>query len=55
MDTGIFGRVRYTRLLGQMNSSLAIDPVTGKITVATNNHGFDREKAPGKLVFIILF
>lgn len=48
VDTGTMGRVRYTRLLGQLNGSLALDPETGSVTVATNNHGIDREEAPGQ-------
>ncbi|XP_049803738.1 cadherin-86C-like [Schistocerca nitens] len=46
VDTGIFGRVRYTHILGLHNSSLTLDPVSGVVLVATSNHGFDREAAP---------
>lgn len=46
IDTGIFGKVQYTAILGYLNTSLHLDPKTGVITVATNNHGFDREAMP---------
>ncbi|KAL0280631.1 UNVERIFIED_CONTAM: hypothetical protein PYX00_001863 [Menopon gallinae] len=45
LDTGSFGKVFYTNILGNPNNSLRIDSNTGVITVATNNHGFDRESA----------
>ncbi|KAK6645399.1 hypothetical protein RUM43_001676 [Polyplax serrata] len=44
-DTGVYGKVFFTNILGNVNQSLAIDSMTGVITVATNNHGFDRESA----------
>lgn len=47
VDTGVFGKVFYTNLLGNINQSLTIDSMSGIITVATNNHGFDRESAEG--------
>ncbi|XP_037950447.1 cadherin-86C isoform X2 [Teleopsis dalmanni] len=40
------GRVRYTAILGYLNTSLNLDAETGLITVSTNNHGFDREVMP---------
>lgn len=43
VDTGLFGKVRYTQILGHMNTSLNLDPVTGIITIASDNHGLDRE------------
>ncbi|KAM3963678.1 cadherin 86C [Aphomia sociella] len=46
VDTGTFGRIQYTAILGYLNTSLYLDPATGLITVATNNHGFDREAMP---------
>ncbi|KPI92870.1 Cadherin-86C [Papilio xuthus] len=46
VDTGIFGKIQYTAILGYLNTSLHLDPVTGLITVATDNHGFDREAMP---------
>ncbi|XP_059490916.1 cadherin-86C isoform X2 [Neocloeon triangulifer] len=46
VDTGVYGEVRYTRILGQLNESLNLDPYTGQVTVAANNHRFDREIAP---------
>lgn len=46
VDTGVFGKVQYTAILGYLNTSLNLDPKTGMITVATNNHGFDREAMP---------
>ncbi|XP_041988117.1 cadherin-86C isoform X2 [Aricia agestis] len=46
VDTGNFGKIQYTAILGYLNTSLNLDPITGVITVATNNHGFDREAMP---------
>ncbi|XP_072939232.1 cadherin-86C-like [Epargyreus clarus] len=46
VDTGAFGKIQYTAILGYLNTSLHLDPLTGQITVATNNHGFDREAMP---------
>lgn len=46
VDTGMGGRVRYTQILGYLNTSLNLDPLTGVITVTTDKHGFDRELMP---------
>lgn len=46
VDTGIFGKIQYTAILGYLNTSLHLDPRSGIITVAKNNHGFDREAMP---------
>ena len=46
IDTGLGSRVRYTQILGYMNTSLNLNAATGVITVSTDNHGFDREKMP---------
>ncbi|XP_047513751.1 cadherin-86C isoform X2 [Pieris napi] len=46
VDTGDFGKIQYTAILGYQNTSLNLDPISGWITVATNNHGFDREAMP---------
>lgn len=46
VDTGAFGKIQFTAILGYLNTSLNLDPITGIITVATNNHGFDREAMP---------
>lgn len=46
VDTGMGGRIRYTQILGYLNTSLNLDAASGIITVSTNNHGFDREKMP---------
>jgi hypothetical protein len=46
VDTGMGGRIRYTQILGYLNTSLNLDASSGIITVSTNNHGFDREKMP---------
>ncbi|XP_044741424.1 cadherin-86C isoform X2 [Chrysoperla carnea] len=43
VDTGLYGKVRYTQIIGNQNQSLNLDPITGVITVTTDNHGFDRE------------
>lgn len=40
------GHVRYTAILGYLNTSLNLDAETGLITVSTSNHGFDREVMP---------
>ncbi|XP_015369769.1 PREDICTED: cadherin-86C [Diuraphis noxia] len=45
LDTGLFGSVRYTAVLGFKNSSLVLDPITGVIVVSNDNHGFDREES----------
>jgi hypothetical protein len=46
VDSGMGGRIRYTQILGYLNTSLNLDAASGIITVSTNNHGFDREKMP---------
>ncbi|XP_055908352.1 cadherin-86C [Eupeodes corollae] len=46
VDTGMGGRVRYTAILGYLNTSLNLDAENGIITVSTNSHGFDREIMP---------
>lgn len=46
VDTGDYGKLQYTAILGYLNTSLNLDPISGLITVATNNHGFDREAMP---------
>ncbi|XP_037974963.2 cadherin-86C [Plutella xylostella] len=46
VDTGAFGKIQFTAILGYLNTSLHLDPISGMITVATNNHGFDREAMP---------
>lgn len=46
VDTGAFGKIQYTAILGYLNTSLYLDPISGVITIATNNHGFDREAMP---------
>lgn len=40
------GRVRYTAILGYLNTSLHLNADSGLITVSTDNHGFDREIMP---------
>ncbi|VVD02648.1 unnamed protein product [Leptidea sinapis] len=52
VDTGAFGKIQYTAILGYLNTSLNLDPISGLITVATNNHGFDREAMP-ELHFLV--
>ncbi|XP_030564312.1 cadherin-86C [Drosophila novamexicana] len=46
LDSGLGGKVRYTAILGYLNTSLNLDAENGLITVATNTHGFDREIMP---------
>lgn len=43
---GLGGRVRYTQILGYLNTSLMLNAENGVILVSTNNHGFDREQMP---------
>lgn len=50
-DTGPFGSVRYTAILGYKNSSLVLDSQTGVISVSNDNHGFDREESAGIRAF----
>ncbi|XP_063705343.1 cadherin-86C [Culicoides brevitarsis] len=53
VDTLKGGRIRYTQILGYLNSSLNLDPVSGVITIATNNHGFDRELMPEYHFYVV--
>ncbi|GAB0091959.1 cadherin-86C-like [Sergentomyia squamirostris] len=46
IDTGPGGRVKYTQILGFLNTSLNLDYESGLMTVSTENHGFDRESMP---------
>lgn len=52
IDTGMGGRIRYTQILGYLNTSLNLDAATGLVTVSTNNHGFDREAMPEYHLYI---
>lgn len=52
VDTGVYGKVFFTNILGNVNQSLSIDSMTGVISVATNNHGFDRESAQGMILYL---
>lgn len=47
VDTGLGGKVRYSSVLGYLNTSLGLHPYTGAITVSRPQHGFDREQASG--------
>lgn len=47
LDTGEAGVVRYTAIMGYLNSSFSLDPNNGVIVVNTNKHGFDREEKSG--------
>lgn len=51
-DTGIYGKIRYTQILGYMNTSLSLDAETGVITIATSNHGFDCEAMPEYKLYV---
>lgn len=51
-DTGLGGKIRYTNILGYLNTSLNLDPHSGIITVNNARHGFDREHASGMSSFI---
>ncbi|XP_030382490.1 cadherin-86C [Scaptodrosophila lebanonensis] len=46
LDSEKWGEIRYTGILGYLNTSLTLNAETGLITVSTNNHGFDREVMP---------
>lgn len=46
IDTGAGGRIRYTQILGYLNTSLNLNSDNGQIIVSTDNHGFDREMMP---------
>lgn len=46
VDTGNGGKVRYTQVLGYLNTSLNLDAETGLVTISTEHHGFDRELMP---------
>ena len=46
IDTGLGSKIRYTQILGYMNTSLNLNAASGVITVSADNHGFDREKMP---------
>lgn len=46
VDTGLGGKIRYTQILGYLNTSLNLNPDNGLIIVSTDNHGFDREMMP---------
>lgn len=46
------GHVRYTQILGYLNTSLNLDAATGLVTVSTDNHGFDREVMPEYHLYI---
>ena len=47
VDTGLAGSVHYTQIVGYRNGSLLLNSITGAITIATDNHGFDREESSG--------
>uniref|UniRef100_A0A336M400 CSON011767 protein n=1 Tax=Culicoides sonorensis TaxID=179676 RepID=A0A336M400_CULSO len=53
VDTLNGGKIRYTQILGYLNTSLNLHPTTGIITVATSNHGFDREQMPEYHLYIV--
>lgn len=42
-DTGLFGRIQYTRIIGAGNEAFLINPVTGVITIAMGTNLLDRE------------
>ncbi|EDV93857.1 GH18064 [Drosophila grimshawi] len=46
LDSGLGGKVRYTAILGYLNTSLNLNAENGSITVSTDSHGFDREVMP---------
>ncbi|KNC26090.1 Cadherin-86C [Lucilia cuprina] len=52
VNTGMGGRVRYTAILGYLNTSLILDAETGLITVSINNHGFDWEVMPEYSLYV---
>ncbi|GAB6029716.1 hypothetical protein CHUAL_005437 [Chamberlinius hualienensis] len=42
-DEGTFGQFNYVNISGEGSSKLILNKETGVITLATSNHGFDRE------------
>ncbi|XP_015606169.1 cadherin-86C [Cephus cinctus] len=45
-DTGLFGSIQYTKIIGPGNESFVMDPDTGLITVAMGANALDREMTP---------
>lgn len=45
-DTGSFGRIQYTRIIGSGSEAFVINPDTGVITVAMGTSILDREITP---------
>ncbi|XP_034949613.1 uncharacterized protein [Chelonus insularis] len=45
-DTGFFGRIQYTRIIGPGSEAFAINPDTGVITVSMDTSSLDREITP---------
>lgn len=45
VDSGVYGSqgIRYTEIRGEKANKFKLDPLTGVITLKTNEHGFDRE------------
>lgn len=44
--------MRYSAILGYLNTSLNLNPENGLITISTNNHGFDREQMPEYRLYV---
>ncbi|BES87672.1 Hypothetical protein NTJ_00475 [Nesidiocoris tenuis] len=51
-DTGDAGIVKFTAVLGPKNASLNLNWDSGLLTIATDNHGFDREESSSYRFFV---
>ncbi|XP_029849055.2 cadherin-23 [Ixodes scapularis] len=53
-DSGVYGTagIRYTNIRGQIADKLKLDPETGKVVMATSEHGLDRETTPEYLLTV---
>ncbi|CAN7993536.1 unnamed protein product [Ixodes hexagonus] len=53
-DSGAYGTagIRYTNIRGQIADRLKLDAETGKVVMATSDHGLDRETTPEYLLTV---
>ncbi|OQR74996.1 cadherin-23-like [Tropilaelaps mercedesae] len=53
-DSELFGTIgiRYTSIRGPMADKLRLDPISGEVTIGTDEHVFDRETVPHFLVTV---
>lgn len=45
-DTGLFGRIQYTRIIGAGSEAFVLNPVTGVVSIAMKTSILDREITP---------